>query len=71
MLNYPLLQLFVTNLLLKSIITDLKEKSKTNCLQWHTDGWGGYERVFRSEIRQIIGKDQTQQLETGLISIAL
>ncbi|MGK7894203.1 MAG: IS1 family transposase, partial [Xenococcus sp. (in: cyanobacteria)] len=51
------------NLLLKLIITDLPEKSKTNCLQWHTDGWGSYERVFGSEIRQIIGKDKTQTLE--------
>ncbi len=30
---------------------------------WHTDAWGGYERVLVSEINHIIGKDQTQQLE--------
>ena len=38
-------------------------EGKTNCQQWHTDGWGGYERVLGSEVRHIIGKEQTQQLE--------
>ena len=38
-------------------------EGKTDCQQWHTDGWGGYERVLGSEVRHIIGKDQTHQLE--------
>ena len=38
-------------------------EGKTGCQQWHTDGWGGYERVLQSEVKHIIGKDQTQQLE--------
>ena len=35
----------------------------TNCKHWHTDDWGGYERVLPPEVKHIIGKDQTQQLE--------
>lgn len=38
-------------------------EGKTDCQQWQTDGWGGYERVLSPEVRHIIGKDQTQQLE--------
>ena len=38
-------------------------EGKTDCRQWHTDGWGGYERVLGNEVSHIIGKDQTQQLE--------
>jgi insertion element IS1 protein InsB len=38
-------------------------EGKTNCKQWHTDNWGGYERVLTNEVTHIIGKDQTQQLE--------
>ena len=38
-------------------------EGKTDCQQWRTDGWGGYERVLGSEVSHIIGKDQTQQLE--------
>lgn len=38
-------------------------EGKTNSQEWHTDGWGGYEPVLAAEIRHIIGKDQTQQLE--------
>jgi IS1 family transposase len=38
-------------------------EGKTDCKQWHTDDWGGYERVLPPEVRHIIGKDQTQQLE--------
>ena len=38
-------------------------EGKTDCQQWHTDGWGGYERLLGSEGEHIIGKDQTQQLE--------
>ncbi len=38
-------------------------EGKTDCQQWRTDGWGGYERVLSSEVSHIIGKEQTQQLE--------
>lgn len=38
-------------------------EGKTDCKQWHTDSWGGYERMLESEINHIVGKDQTQQLE--------
>ncbi len=32
-------------------------EGKTDCKQWHTDDWGGYERVLPPEVRHIIGKD--------------
>ena len=38
-------------------------EGQTDCQQWYTDGWGGYERVLSPEVRHVIGKDQTQQLE--------
>jgi insertion element IS1 protein InsB len=38
-------------------------EGKTDCHQWHTDSWGGYERVLESDVNHVIGKDQTQQLE--------
>ena len=38
-------------------------EGKTNCQQWDTDGWGGYERVLDSEVKHRISKKQTQQLE--------
>lgn len=38
-------------------------EGKTNCQQWYTDGWGGYERVLPYVVQHIIGKNQTQQLE--------
>jgi len=37
--------------------------AKTNCKEWHTDGWGGYERVFDDEIKHYISKALTQRLE--------
>ena len=36
---------------------------KTDCLNWNTDGWGGYERVLGIEINHQIGKENTQRLE--------
>ncbi|NEP90140.1 MAG: hypothetical protein F6K18_26780 [Okeania sp. SIO2C2] len=39
-------------------------EGKTNCQQWHTDDWGGSQRVWPPEVKQIIGKDQTQ-LKSG------
>jgi insertion element IS1 protein InsB len=38
-------------------------EGKTGCKKWHTDDWGGYERVLSTEVTHIIGKEQTQQLE--------
>ena len=38
-------------------------EGKTSCKQWHTDDWGGYERILPPEVEHIIGKDQTQELE--------
>jgi IS1 family transposase len=38
-------------------------EGKTNCKQWNSDGWAGYERVLPPEIEHYIGKDQTQRLE--------
>ena len=38
-------------------------EGKTNCLNWKTDGWGGYERVLPSEVNHEVGKEYTQRLE--------
>ena len=38
-------------------------EGKTDCKQWNSDDWGGYERVLPPEILDYIGKDKTQQLE--------
>jgi len=38
-------------------------EGKTDCLNWKTDGWGGYERVLAAEINHQIGKENTQRLE--------
>ena len=46
-------------------ITDLvnSTEGKTDCLNWKTDGWGGYERVLAAHINHEVGKEQTQRLE--------
>jgi insertion element IS1 protein InsB len=41
----------------------MNTEGKTNCQQWQTDGWRGYEQVLAPEVSLVIGKDQTQQLE--------
>ncbi|NJN76655.1 MAG: hypothetical protein HC796_11390 [Synechococcaceae cyanobacterium RL_1_2] len=38
-------------------------EGKTNCKVWCTDDWGGYERIFSSDITHIIRKENTQWLE--------
>lgn len=38
-------------------------QGKTDCKNWSTDDWGGYERVLPPEILHYIGKDRTQRLE--------
>ena len=35
----------------------------TACLEWDTDGWGGYERVLGAEVDHYIGKTLTQRNE--------
>jgi hypothetical protein len=41
----------------------VSSEGKTDCKQWNSDGWGGYERVLPPEILHYIGKDKTQRLE--------
>ena len=39
-------------------------QGKTDCTEWHTDGWGGYERVLpNDEVDHFITKVLTQRLE--------
>lgn len=38
-------------------------EGKTDCQRWHTDDWGGYERILPPEVTHIIGKENTQRLE--------
>lgn len=38
-------------------------EGKTDCLNWKSDGWGGYERVLPTEVNHEIGKEYTQRLE--------
>ncbi len=38
-------------------------EGKTDCKQWNSDDWGGYERVLPPEVLHPIGKDATQRLE--------
>ncbi|NJM64445.1 MAG: hypothetical protein HC851_01615 [Acaryochloris sp. RU_4_1] len=41
----------------------VSSEGKTDCKQWNSDDWGGYERVLPPEILHYIGKDKTQRLE--------
>lgn len=38
-------------------------QGKTECTEWHTDGWDGYERVLPDEVDHFISKALTQRLE--------
>jgi IS1 family transposase len=40
-------------------------QGRTDCTEWHTDGWSGYERVLCTddEVEHYIGKILTQRLE--------
>ncbi len=38
-------------------------EGKTDCKNWSTDSWSGYERVLGAEIDHYMGKDRTQSLE--------
>lgn len=41
----------------------INTEGKTECKQFNSDNWGGYERVLPPEIQHHIGKDKTQRLE--------
>jgi len=42
----------------------INTQGKTDCTEWHTDGWGGYERVLRDDrIEHYISKALTQRVE--------
>ena len=41
----------------------ISTEGKTNCKEFNSDAWGGYERVLPPEIQHHIGKDKTQRLE--------
>ncbi len=41
----------------------ISTEGKTDCQQWNSDDWGGYERILPPEILHYIGKDKTQRLE--------
>lgn len=36
-------------------------EGKTDCSEWHTDGWEGYERVLPDEVEHYITKGLTQR----------
>ena len=38
-------------------------QAKTDCKEWHTDGWSGYERVLPDEVEHYISKALTQRSE--------
>ena len=38
-------------------------QGKTDCTEWHTDGWEGYERVLPDEVEHYISKGLTQRSE--------
>ncbi len=45
-------------------------EGKTDCKEWHTDGWDRYEPVLSDEIDRYISKVLTQRLErtNGIVS---
>ena len=55
-----------TDALIEELV--VSSEGKTDCKQWNSDDWGGYERVLPPEIHHI-GKDKTQRLErtNGLV----
>ncbi len=36
-------------------------QGKTDCKEWHTDSWGGYERALPSEVEHYVSKLLTQR----------
>ena len=41
----------------------MNTEGKTDCKQFNSDNWGGYERVLPPEIQHSVGRDKTQRLE--------
>ncbi len=41
-------------------------EGKTNCTEWHTDGWRGSERMLPNEVEHYVSKALTQRLERTL-----
>ncbi len=50
-----------TDELAQSLVSSTE--GKTDCSEWHTDGWDGYERVLPDEVDHYISKALTQRLE--------
>jgi len=50
-----------TDSLAQELITSTE--GKTDCKEWGTDGWKGYERMLPSEVGHYISKTLTQRLE--------
>ena len=44
-----------TDRLLEELV--VRTEGKTDCKQWNSDDWGGYERVLPLEMEHYIGKD--------------
>jgi IS1 family transposase len=38
-------------------------EGKTECREWHTDGWSSYERVLPSQVEHYVSKALTQRVE--------
>ena len=50
-----------TDELLEELLVSTEEK--TECKEWNSDNWGGYERVLAPEVSDYIGKDKTKRIE--------
>ena len=50
-----------TDIFIEELI--INTEIKTECHNWCTDGWGGYERVLSIEVNHTISKKNTQKLE--------
>ena len=50
-----------TDKLLEELVESTE--GKTDCKEWNSDAWGGYEKVLPPEVLHYIGKDKTQRLE--------
>ena len=50
-----------TDVLVQELVASTE--GKTDCTEWHTDGWEAYERVLTNEASHYISKALTQRLE--------
>lgn len=48
----------------------ISTEGKTNCKEFNSDDWGGYERVLPPEIQHHIGKDKTQRCSCELMALS-